>query len=58
MGGGACFCFLDKLTLVGVSNGLEFCVRGKFVRCNVASRPYLNLFAKMGIMKELLNWCI
>ena len=43
---------------MGASNGLGFCLRGKFVRCNVASRLYLNLFAKMGIMEELLNWCI
>ena len=29
-----CFHFLDRLTLVGVSNGVGFCVKGKFVRCN------------------------
>ena len=51
-----CFHFLDRLTLASVTTRLGFCVSGKFVRCYVASRHYLNLSAKMEIMKGLLNW--
>ena len=31
-----CFQFWDKLTLVGVTTKIEFCVSGKFVRCKAA----------------------
>ena len=41
-----CFHFLDELTLVGVSNGVGLCVRGKFGRCNAALKQDLNLLAK------------
>lgn len=49
------FHFLDSLTLVDLSNGLRFCVKGKFVKCNALSRQNLNL----GVIREgLLNFCI
>lgn len=46
------FHFLDRVILVGVSNGVGFCVRVKFVTYNVI---YLNFLAKMGIMVGFLN---
>lgn len=46
--------FLDGLSLVGVSNGVGFCVRGKFVRCNTILRQYLNTLSNMGIKNGLI----
>lgn len=49
------FHFLDSLTLVDLSNGLQFCVKGNFAKCNALSRQTLSL----GIIREgLLNFCI
>jgi hypothetical protein len=47
-----CSHFLERLTLVGVTIGMGFCVSGSYVRCNVASRQYLNLSSKIGIMED------
>ena len=52
-----CFHFLDTLTLMGVSNGVGLCLRGKFARCNAALRRYLNLLKKWDTEKTL-NWCV
>lgn len=49
--------FWIRLPFVGVTIRLGFCASGKFVRCNEASRQYLNLSAKMEIMDGLLNSC-
>lgn len=42
--------------MVDVTTRLGFCVSGKSIRCNAASRQHLNIPAKMGIMEGLLNW--
>lgn len=39
--------------MVGVFDGLGFCVRSKFVRYNVALRHYMSILVNTGIMERL-----
>ena len=54
-GGEVCFHFFDRLTLVGVSRGWEFCVRGIYVWYGTTLRHYMNLLVRMMIMEWFLN---
>jgi hypothetical protein len=49
--------FFYRLPLVGVTIGLGFCASGEFVRCNEASRQYLNILTEWKIMEGLLKLC-
>lgn len=47
--------FLDRLTFMGVSNGLGFCVTRSLLRCGAALRRYWNPFVKMQLMEGIWN---
>ena len=51
------FPFLDKLNVIGMCIGLEFCVGGSLLRDRATSRSYWNLPTKMSMIVGLRYWC-